>query len=185
MISRISRTVALLGMGMAALLTSALVPATSASFGAAAQASTQIGAAPAAPASFWGPNANGWHLHIINDTRYVMEYNPEIGNNVYYSPKEIRPGVHEIGIRGRASVFGGPANMHAFYTLIGSQTSPDGLAVRVVPTIRATFGGQVTVTCPIARVFIPIPHPAPGFHCQVLMAVRNVPVTVRVYTSTP
>ena len=74
--------------------------------------------------------------------------------------------------------------MNASYLLLGSETSPDGLAVRMIPTIRATFGGEVTVTCPIARVFIPIPHPVPGFHCQVIMAVRNVPVTVRVYTST-
>jgi len=185
MISRMSHVLAFLGMGMAPLLTLALAPAASASSGAAAQASTQVGAAPAAPASFWGPNANGWHLHIINDTRYVLQYDAGIGNNVSYSPKQIPAGARETGIRGKASVFGGPANMDAFYTLIGSATGGDRLAVRVNPTIRATFGGQVTATCPIARVFIPFPIPVPGFHCTVLTAVRNLPVTVRIYTSTP
>jgi hypothetical protein len=183
MTSRTSRAVAFLGIGMACLLTPALVPAASASSGAAAQASTQIDAAPAGPASIWGPNANGWHLHIINDTRYRLEYNAGIGNNVYYSPKEIPAGARETGIRGRASIVGGPANMDAFYTLIGSATSPDGLAVRVNPTIKATFDGRVTATCPIARIFIPFPHPVPGFHCTVITAVRNLPVTVRIYTS--
>jgi len=156
----------------------ALALAAPASFAAAAQASTTSSAAPAVD---WGPNHDGWHVHLTNDTRFVAQNISVPFDNVFHAPAQIQPGATARDIRGVKSAFGGPANMHVTYKLSGSQDS-SGIPVEVIVYVRSDAFGGVSATCKVQR---PLKLQPKGYHCSVGPAVSNKPITARVYTSAP
>jgi len=171
MIKRIVHAVVSLAAG-------ALVLAAPAPFGAAAQASTSTGAATTVD---WGPNHDGWHVHVTNETRYVAQLSPEPFDNVFHAPSQIRPFTTANNIRGMKSIFGGPANMHVRYKLSGTEDST-GIPVDIAVFIRSDSFGGVSATCRVERLFGLTPK---GYHCAVGTAVSNKPITARYYTTVP
>lgn len=167
-------------LAVVSLAAGALVLAAPASFGAAAQASTSTGAAPAVD---WGPNHDGWHVHLTNDTRYVALNIRELFDNVSHVPKQIPPFTTATDIRGVKSLFGGPANMHVRYKLDGTQGGPLNIPVQITVFIRSDSSGKVSVSCDIER---PLQTGRPkGFGCLFGHVVSNRPIPVRVFTTVP
>ena len=148
-----------------------------ASFGAAAQASTSTGAATTVD---WGPNHDGWHVHVTNDTRYVAQVSREPFDNVSHAPSQILPFTAVTNIRGVKSIFGGPANMHIRYKFSGTEDAT-GIPVDIAVFIRSDAFGGVSATCRVERLFRP--GTPKGYHCSVGTAVSNKPITARFYTA--
>ena len=162
-------------LAVVSLAAGALVLAAPASFGAAAQAATSTGAATAVD---WGPNHDGWHVHVNNATRYVALYIPEALDNVYRAPKQIPPFTKTTDIRGRASIFGGPADMNVVYKLSGSQDSAGG-TVHMTVFIRSDAFGKVSAWCLVQGKFV---WPPEGYYCALAPVASNMPITVTFYT---
>jgi hypothetical protein len=164
-------------LAVVSLAAGALVLAAPA-FGAAAQASTSTSAATTVD---WGPNHDGWHVHVTNDTRFVAQVSREPFDNVFHAPPQILPFTTATDIRGVKSIFGGPANMHVRYKLSGTQDST-GIPVDVAVFIRSDSSGRVSATCSVERLLGLKPK---GYHCAVGPAVSNRPITMRFYTTVP
>jgi hypothetical protein len=157
-IKRAAHTAVALGAGVVALLTT-LVFSAPASFGAVTSAS-----ADRAPAVDWGPNHDGWHVEIVNDSSSLLYYSAAPFNNVHFAPATIAAGDFSW-VRGVKSIFGGPANMDVLY----HRNSP-ALSFHVF--IRSDASGHVTTSCD-----------AIGGVCTVTTAGSNKPIHV-VVTST-
>jgi hypothetical protein len=93
----------------------------------------------------WGPNSTGWNVTIINDSSRSWAYSSSAVNNVSYAPPNIPSGTTDTGIRGKESLFGGPANMDIRYTWGGFGPTDPYQYFHIY--IRSTSGGDVSVSC--------------------------------------
>jgi hypothetical protein len=118
----------------------------------------------------WGPNHDGWNVTVINDAGLGLSLlRPDPTDNVYYAPPYIGPGGTTTGIRGRQSLFGGPANMNFVYN------GGEAAVGEVLTRITSDFSGNVTATCRAG-------YPGWGYlACEVVTAEANKPIVVRVY----
>ncbi|MBV9322962.1 MAG: hypothetical protein JO352_04120 [Chloroflexi bacterium] len=130
----------------------------------------------------WGPNSNGWNITLINATPYTLTYPPDrrvliplFTDNVYYGPPSIAPGATETGIRGRESLFSGPANMRIEYS-INNPTDKDLWGVLI--NVSASFSGDVSASTDINGVCSDMPC-TPRYRASVVTAVANQPVVVK------
>ena len=161
MIKRAALAVASLGVATA-VLTPGLAHAATASPGVDASVSASSAAGPGGvrPQADWGPNYNGWHVHIFNNTPQTLTYVHTVGDNVYHANHTIAPFSRDLGTRGVKSLFAGPANMHVGYRI------GNGRVVGVV-WIRSFPNGSVHVQCNDT-----------DFRCVVDKAVSNEPVSI-------
>jgi hypothetical protein len=115
----------------------------------------------------WGPNANGWNLTIVNNTPWDFSLRtPFVTDNVYYAPAHIPQNAADT-ILGRASVFGGPANMNVNY---------DASRMPVFVHIQSNFSGDVEASCATYSTWL---------RCDVESAVSNQPVRMVVSPALP
>jgi hypothetical protein len=94
----------------------------------------------------WGVNQNGWQVVVHNQSSYrLVALNSLVTDNVKYSSGNIPPRADGF-VNGKASVFGGPANMNFQYDPGGD--SPDFVSV----DISSDNSGHVDIICAGCRV---------------------------------
>jgi hypothetical protein len=76
----------------------------------------------------WGPNYDGWVFELTNNSGHELMYVPDGANNVERAPARLVNG--ETGIlKGKHSVFGGPANCNFTYRRPDRPLDLGGIAI--------------------------------------------------------
>jgi hypothetical protein len=110
----------------------------------------------------WGPNYTGWNITFYNDTDHDLYLSPtQPTDNVYNAPQKVPAHSQVDSIRGRESIWTGPANMNLEYgcCLDGAYDPSSSLHI--------TSDGSGTVSANCYAQFL---------SCEVPQAVSNQPI---------